>query len=147
MTLVGNKEDFLGRGWHFPMSTDGRGGIALSAAEADIDASIMVILGTAKGERVMRPEFGSSIHDFVFAPNNTTTAGLLSYHVQEALARWEPRIDVAAVNVQPDSVDQSRVLIEVQYIVRATNDERNLVYPFYLIPAEEPVPLAVPPAS
>ena len=137
MVLGGTQKDFLGQGWRFPLGVDGRGGIALSGAEGDIEASILVILGTAKGERVMRPEFGSSIHDLVFAPNNATTGGLLTYHVQEALARWEPRIDVAEVNVRADPQEQSLVLIEIQYLVKATNDERNLVYPFYLVPTEE----------
>ena len=85
----------------------------------------------------MRPEFGSNIHEFVFAPNNATTAGLLAFHVHEALARWEPRIDVTGVIVQPDPQEPSRVLIDIDYVVKSTNDEVNMVYPFYLIPTEE----------
>ena len=85
----------------------------------------------------MRPEFGSSIHDYVFAPNNATTAGFLAYEVQEALTRWEPRIDVTGVDVRPDPDDPTRILIGVEYQVIATNDEVNMVYPFYLIPREE----------
>lgn len=96
-----------------------------------------MVLSTARGERVMRPEFGSSIHEFVFAPNNATTAGLLAYAVQEALRRWEPRIDLQGVDVQPDPLEDSRLLINIRYKVKATNDEVNLVYPFYLIPTEE----------
>lgn len=133
----GQGRKFLGVGWRFPIDVDGRGGIALARGDGDIEESVILILSTAKGERVMRPEFGSSIHDFVFAPNNATTAGLLSYHVQEALTRWEPRIEVTAIDVRPDPLEASRVLIDIQYVVRATNDERNLVYPFYLIPREE----------
>ena len=138
MTLNGNERHFLGQGWRFPPGIDGRGGLGLSRYENDIEEAIRIILGTAQGERVMRPEFGSSIHDFVFAPNNATTAGLISYHVQEALARWEPRIEVMAIDVQPDPLEPSQVLINIGYRVKATNDERNLVYPFYLIPTEEP---------
>ena len=103
----------------------------------DIEESIKIILSTPKGERIMRPEFGSSIHEFVFAPNNATTAGLLAYHVRDALLRWEPRIEINEIDVQPDLVDRSYVRINIKYVVKATNDERNLVYPFYLIPKEE----------
>ncbi|MCH8745273.1 MAG: GPW/gp25 family protein, partial [Chloroflexi bacterium] len=77
------------------------------------------------------------IHEFIVAPNNATTAGLLAYHVQEALARWEPRIDVTNVDVQPDPSDHSLVMINIQYVVRGTNDEVNMVYPFYTILGEE----------
>ena len=137
MSLFGLERQFLGQGWHFPLESDGRGGMALAKYENDIDEAIKIILGTAKGERVMRPEFGSSIHEFIFAPNNATTAGLLAYHVQEALARWEPRIDVTNVDVQPDPSDHSLVMINIQYVVRGTNDEVNMVYPFYTILGEE----------
>ncbi len=137
MTLNGNERHFLGQGWRFPLGVDGRGGLGLSRYEHDIEEAIKIILGTAQGERVMRPEFGSSIHEFVFAPNNATTAGLLAFHVNEALARWEPRIDVTGVNVQPDPLEPSRVLIDIDYVVKSTNDEVNMVYPFYLIPTEE----------
>ncbi len=137
MTMQIKEQAFLGRGWRFPMGVDSKGGIALSQGESDIEESIRIIISTAREERVMRPEFGSSIHDFVFAPNNATTHGLIAYHVQEALTRWEPRIDVSFVDVQADIVDPSRVLVNINYELKATNDERNLVYPFYLIPSEE----------
>ena len=137
MDLNGQEKNFLGQGWRYPMGVNGRGGIAMTKGGDDIDASIRVILATAKGERVMRPEFGSSIHDVVFAPNNPTTHGLIAFYVQEALNRWEPRIDVTGVNAQADIVEPGRVIVNIQYQVKATNDERNLVYPFYLIPLEE----------
>jgi phage baseplate assembly protein W len=137
MTTSPNERSFLGQGWQFPVGVNVRGGIAMTRGERDIEASILVILATSKGERVMRPEFGSSLHDFVFAPNNPTTHGLLAYHVQEALARWEPRIEVQEVDVQPDPDEPSRVLISIRYEVRSSNDERNLVFPFYLVPMEE----------
>ena len=137
MTINGYERQFLGQGWGFPIGVDGKGGLALARSEHDIEQAIRIILGTAQGERVMRPEFGSTIHEFVFAPNNATTAGLLAYHVQDALARWEPRIDVTEVDVQPDRDDLSRVMINIRYVVKATNDEVNMVHPFYLIPTEE----------
>ena len=136
VSLNGHERRILGQGWRFPLGVDGRGGLALAKGENDIKEAIVTILCTAQGERVMRPEFGSSIHEFVFAPNNATTAGLIAYQVQEALARWEPRIEVTEVDVQPDPLEASRVLINIQYLVKATNDEVNMVYPFYLIPTE-----------
>ena len=136
MSLNGHERRILGQGWRFPLGVDGRGGLALVRGENDIEEAIVAILCTAQGERVMRPEFGSSIHEFVFAPNNATTAGLIAYQVQQALARWEPRIEVTEVDVQPDPLEGSRVLINIQYLVKATNDEVNMVYPFYLIPTE-----------
>jgi phage baseplate assembly protein W len=126
-------KDILGTGWSFPLETDGRGGIALSKHETDIEESIRIILGTAKGERRMRPDFGCEIHDLVFAPNNATTWGLAAHYVEDALGWWEPRIEVIDVEAQPDPDDSARLLININYHVRATNDERNLVYPFYII--------------
>ena len=137
MNLNGHGREFLGQGWRFPMGVDGRGGVAVSGYDRDIEQAITIILSTARGERVMRPDFGSGIHDFIFSPYNATTAGLLAYHVQESLARWEPRIAVTDVDVQPNPGDSSQIMINIQYIVKSTNDERNLVYPFYLIPTEE----------
>lgn len=136
--MVTRKEqnDFLGQGWRFPFGVDGRGGISMSRGEKDIETAIIIILSTSKGERVMRPEFGASIADMVYQPNNATTAGLLAYHVREALARWEPRIEVMEVDARPHPQEPGQMLIDISYRVKATNDERNLVYPFYLIPKE-----------
>ena len=127
-------KDILGTGWSFPLKIDGRGGIALSQHENDIEESIRIIVGTAKGERRMRPNFGCEIHDLVFAPNNATTWGLAAHYVEDALGWWEPRIEVIDVETQIDSEDSARLLININYRIRATNDERNLVYPFYIIP-------------
>jgi hypothetical protein len=128
----GKVKGILGTGWHFPAGVDGRGGLALSRAEKDIEESIHIILGTAKGERRMRPEFGCGIHDLIFAPNNATTWGLVRQYVEEALGWWEPRIEIIGVKVQADAKDTCRLLIDIQYLVKATSDARSLVYPFYL---------------
>lgn len=125
-----------GSGWSFPLRRSPRGGIELSSHERDIEEAIYLILMTARGERRMRPEFGCGIHDLVFAPNNATTHGLIVYHVQEALGWWEPRIEVEQVLVTPDRREPNLLLIEISYRIRATNDVRNLVYPFYRIPGE-----------
>ncbi|WBB95249.1 MULTISPECIES: GPW/gp25 family protein [unclassified Solwaraspora] len=124
---------FLGTGWAFPLGYEPGQGIRLSDdGAALIRQSIGLILGTAPGERVMRPDFGCGIHDLVFDVNDVGTAGRISRSVREALARWEPRIDVLDVYAAPDPDDRRRLLIEINYQVRSTNSRFNLVYPFYL---------------
>lgn len=125
------KADFLGKGWKFPISIED-GMIAASESEDSIKESIMIILGTSKGERVMRPDFGCGIDELVFAPLNTSTSTLIDFHVREALLIWEPRIEVLNVAVSHDEVDRSKLYINIEYRVKASNTKRNLVYPFYL---------------
>jgi uncharacterized protein len=95
-----------------------------------------LILGTARGERPMRPEFGCGIHDYVFAGADPTTAARIEHEVRESLERWEPRIEVEEVELSQDPADASRLYVDVTYTVSGTNDPRNLVFPFYTIPAE-----------
>jgi phage baseplate assembly protein W len=125
-------EEFLGVGWKFPVQLDGEGEIACSRQEEDIREAIWIILSTAPGERVMRPDFGCGIHEYVFAPNTARTAGLVRHHVEEALSRWEPRIELQEVTVEPDPDNPALLLITIAYRVRATDSRFNLVYPFYL---------------
>ena len=132
----GRKVDYLGVGWAFPVGVDARGRIALARQESDVEQAIRMILLTPKGQRVMRPEFGCQIHDLMFAPNDATTAGLARFYVEDALGMWEPRIDVEEVDVRADPTDTARMLITIRYILRATYDERTLVFPFYRIPGE-----------
>lgn len=134
MAVDTNNRDMLGAGWSFPLQTDGRGGISLSRSDTGIEESIHVILGTAKGERRMRPNFGCDIHNLTFAPYNATTQGLAARYVEEALGWWEPRIEVTDIDVHPDPADHSRLLIDIKYRVKATHDARSIVYPFYLVP-------------
>ena len=130
--------DFLGVGWAFPVRTDDDGSVATSSYEDNIKESIRVILGTAKGERQMRPDFGCGIHELVFALNNQATAGMAAYHVEQALIRWEPRIELIKVEASPDlenagrSGGSERLIISIEYRVIATNSIFNLVYPFYI---------------
>lgn len=130
-------DEILGSGWTFPLDVDGRGGIRLSRGVQDVEEAIRLILGTARGERRMRPEFGCGIHDFVFAPMDATTSGMICYYVTEALGRWEPRIEIDDVRVRRDPQHDACLLIEITYTVRATGDPRSLVYPFYTIPDHE----------
>ena len=129
-------EDFIGSGWAFPVRADSVGRVALVSGEQEIEESIRLILGTARGERPMRPEFGCGIHDYVFAPVNAATIGSISRDVRQSLARWEPRIDVSEVDVLADPDDPSRMVIQISYAIRRTNDPRNLVFPFYALPTE-----------
>jgi phage baseplate assembly protein W len=129
--------ELLGSGLAFPLSVDRRGGIALASAEEDVREAIGIILGTAPGERPMRPEFGCGVHDYVFDTVDASTIGRIEQEVRAALDRWEPRIELLDVEVDASRVDSGELLIDVRYRLRATNDERNLVYPFYVVPAEE----------
>jgi phage baseplate assembly protein W len=129
--------DFIGAGWAFPVSTDATGSVALVTREREIDQAVRLILGTARGERPMRPEFGCRIHDHVFGQANATTAGQIAYDVREALERWEPRIEVQDVSVDFERHDEGLLYIDVGYVILGTNDPRNLVYPFYSIPDQE----------
>lgn len=132
---------FLGTGWSYILgrgiSINGEGGIALMHGEYDVAKSIYIILSTAPGERVMRTEFGCSVHDLVFATPGPQSYGLVSYYVERALARWEPRIEVENVDVGADPRQPECMLIDVSYKIRANNSNRNLVYPFYVIPRNE----------
>jgi hypothetical protein len=127
-------EQFIGRGWAFPLRTDSTGGIALVSREQEIEEAIRLILGTSPGERPMRPEFGCRIHEYLFASADGETAHAIEGEVRQALYRWEPRIEVQEVLVTIDRVNTALLYIDVRYSIKATNDRRNLVFPFYVIP-------------
>jgi len=123
---------FLGRGWRFPVEPDQNGRIAYAEGEDKVQQSILLILGTAQGERVMRPDFGSRLREVVFSPIAASTKSLIAHHATEALVQWEPRIDVLTVDVDDSAASSGAVLVNIEYRVRATNSVFNLVYPFYL---------------
>lgn len=125
-------EDFLGRGWAFPVDVDGRGDVRTASGEQSVEEAIRVIIGTAKGERVMRPDFGCGIHEYVFDAVDANTLSLVETTVEEALIEFEPRIDVEDVSTSTDDLSEGVLLIEVDYRIRDSNTRRNLVYPFYL---------------
>ncbi len=134
--MTTGETDFIGRGWSFPVRIGGAGGIRLNTGSEELNASIRMIVSTAFGERVMRPEFGCGIWDQLFEPVNPGTLGEMEQAVEEAVARWEPRVEVTSVEAEPDAEAPERVNIAIDYKVRLTNDHRNLVYPFYIIPQE-----------
>ena len=128
--------DFIGAGWSYPLGADPSGRVALVTREREIEQSIRLILGTSIGERPMRPDFGCRIHDHVFGPANSATAGQIAYDVREALERWETRIDITDVKVSFDRISDGRIYVDIGYSARGLNDPRNLVFPFYVIPDE-----------
>lgn len=129
-------ESIIGHGWAFPPKIDAQGGVALTNTRSEILQSVEIILSTSPGQRVMRPNFGCRLNELVFAPNNSHTAAQARRYVEEALGMWEPRIQVLNVAVRPDPEEHARLLIEVDYEIRANHDRRSLVYPFYLIPGD-----------
>jgi uncharacterized protein len=124
---------FLGKGWSFPVRLDpSTGDVAIAVYEEDIRQAILIILRTALGERVMRPDFGAGLETLVFEPVNTTTMALTKHRVEQGLVTWEPRIDVNDVQVTTDPTMRNTLRISIGYTVRATNTFYNLVFPFYL---------------
>jgi phage baseplate assembly protein W len=129
---TGDRKDFLGRGWAFPVELDPRTGrVACVEHEDDIRQSIRIILETAPGERVMRPNFGCGIHELVFTAVDSTAIQLIRSTVDESLRRCEARVDVLAINVDEDATLDGQLLVEIEYRVRKTNQTGNLVFPFY----------------
>jgi phage baseplate assembly protein W len=137
-------KEFLGRGWKFPVAVDPTTGrIAMSEDEEDIKESIRIIIATAPGERVMRPDFGCGIHDLVFSTISRITIGLFESRVREAITKWEPRVDILKLDISTggagdgqfqDERDRRNGKLEIKLacLVRDTNTEFNLVFPFYL---------------
>lgn len=133
------QKGFLGRGWAMPVALDPRTGrIAQSAYEEDIRQSIRIILETAPGERVMRPDFGCGIHELVFTNLDSTTLQLIRSSVEEALRRYEARIEVLGINVDDSEALSGKLLVELEYNVRKTNQTGNLVFPFYFQEGGQP---------
>lgn len=129
--MSGDRE-FLGRGWRFPVAVNLTGGLSSSAYEENVRESIFIILGTAPGERLKRPTFGCRIHDLMFAPNNDVTCALAEHYCQEALLKFEPRVEDVEVKAAPNPDEPNRLDIRISYVVSQVNEDHNLVYPFYL---------------
>lgn len=124
---------FLGQGWRFPVQVDPvTGRIMMSQGEEDIAEAIRIIIMTYRGERLMRPTFGSGLNDFVFGLTDPTTLGVLEADLKNAIMSWEPRVTRVEVQVQADSSNAEQLWINIKYEVRSTNNLFNLVYPFYI---------------
>jgi uncharacterized protein len=137
MALDQFDKQFIGQGLAFPLQVNPRGELTLVTGTRDIEQAIYLILETAPGERVMRPEFGCRIHELLFAPRDKATIGLAIQYVKNALGRWEPRIDVDKVTVTADPNHDGALLVTIFYHLKDTHDQRSIVYPFYLTGEEE----------
>ncbi len=126
-------KEFLGRGWAFPIAADkATGRIRMAEYEEDIEQAIRVILATRKGERVMRPNFGGGLHEFLFEGDSYAARAAISRAAGEALALWEPRVTDVEVSVDFPAGPSGGFLLNVAYVVRSTNNPFNLVFPFFL---------------
>ena len=137
---MSNEKDFLGKGLRFPVSINLNGGVSSSQLEENVRQSLFVILGTAPGERVNRPKFGCMIHDLMFAPNNPVTAARAEVYCEEAIYKFEPRIERVSCRAQPNPDEPNRLDIRIEYVISGKNVERNLVFPFYLKTDEDEQP-------
>ena len=134
---MSNERDFLGKGLRFPVSINLNGGVSSSALEENVRQSIFIILGTAPGERIKRPDFGCRIHDLMFAPNNEMTAARAEIYCEEAIYKFEPRVAHVAVRAVPHPSQPNVLDLKVEYVISTTNQQRNLVFPFYLQDPDE----------
>ncbi len=128
---------FLGKGWRFPVAINLTGGISSSSLEENVRESMFIIMGTAPGERVRRPQFGCRIHDLMFAPNNYVTSARAEFFCEEALYKFEPRIDELTVKAEPSKTEPNRLDIRITYKIIGQTHVKNLVYPFYLRQPDE----------
>ncbi len=123
---------FIGSGLSFPLVTDNKGNLRASVGEENIQQSIRLILGTAPGERLFRPDFGCRIHDLLFEPNTELTAARVEFEIKHSLEQFEPRIKDVRVVAEADAGESNRMNVSISYIIRSTNVFSNMVYPFYL---------------
>ncbi|MFF4409952.1 GPW/gp25 family protein [Streptomyces sp. NPDC001262] len=126
---------FIGRGWAFPLGVGPSGGVGMVDGDEEIRQAIRLVLGTDPGERPMRPEFGCAIRDHVFGSVDASAMGAVAHEVRRALDRWEPRIVVDDVEVTQDPAEPEVLRVHLAYHLSHTNSRRNLVFPYYVIPA------------
>jgi phage baseplate assembly protein W len=131
MSAAAAPRPFLGQGLGFPLQIVG-GQLALSRGERKIEESIRFLLGTARGERMMRPDLGCGLHDLVFAPGNAATRAQVADAVRETLVLYEPRIDVLDIDTEVPPGATNLLLIRIAYRIRENNAVTNLVYPYYI---------------
>lgn len=124
--------DFIGQGFRFPIKVGPKGDLLWSSGPKRIQDAIWLVLSTGLGERVMLPDFGASVHDYVFQTNTPATRTALADAIKNALTKWEPRIELENVRVDEVPAEPSQVLASIDYRIRTTNELFNLVYPFYL---------------
>ncbi len=133
--VYGHQQEYLGRGWSFPLQINVQGGINFSSEDEKVRESIWIILRTSPGERVYRPTFGCRLSELAFAPMNSDTLLQIRIYVTQALEVWEPRIVLDDVRAEPDPI-LGKVDILIKYKLKDYPDVYSFVYPFYLISAE-----------
>ena len=129
---MANDRDFLGKGLRFPVSVNLNGGVSSSALDENVRQCIFIILGTAPGERINRPDFGCQIHDLMFAPNNPLTSAMAAVFCEEAIYKFEPRVHEVHCQANPNADEPNRLDIRIEYVIAGKNVKRNLVFPFYM---------------
>jgi phage baseplate assembly protein W len=126
-------KSFLGTGWSFPPAFDSQHAtVTMVSEEEDVMQSLRILLGTRPGERVMQPGFGCNLDIMLFEPITTTLIAFVKELIQTAILYYEPRIELDSININTVEVHDGLILIELNYMIRATNSRFNLVYPFYL---------------
>jgi len=123
---------FLWRGWSFPVMPDGTGGFRYRQGAEHIEQSLKVLLLTALGERVMRPDFGCKAPSLVFSPGSAQYLRLLETTVREAVRDWEPRVELEDVLAEASRDAENHVVVNIDFKIRGSNARNNLVFPFYL---------------
>lgn len=139
--------DFLGTGWSFPPRFEGGGArLAMASGHDDIAQSLAILLATRPGERPLLPDFGCALDAFLFGEVSARLVGQLRDLVSDAILHHEPRIRVLAIEVDTIRAADGVLLLQIDYLVRATNSRFNLVYPFYLREAAGGAALPAPQA-
>ncbi|MFD2036113.1 GPW/gp25 family protein [Belliella marina] len=127
-----NKKPFLGKGWSFPPTFNQKSGsIKMLSGEEDIESSLEILLSTKQGERIMHPNFGCNLEELLFNPLDRTLITYISDLIKTAILYYEPRIDVQKIEIYEDDIINGKIIIEVEYIIRATNSRKNKVFPYY----------------
>ncbi|MCH7413871.1 GPW/gp25 family protein [Belliella sp. R4-6] len=127
-----NNKPFLGRGWSFPPTFNNRSGsLKMLSGEEDIDSSLEILLSTKQGERIMHPNFGCNLEELLFNPLDRTLITYVSDLIKTAILYYEPRIDVQKIDIYEDDIINGKIIIDVEYLVRATNSRKNKVFPYY----------------
>lgn len=129
---MANDREFLGKGIRFPVSVNLNGGVSSSQYEENIRQCIFIILGTAPGERLSRPDFGCHIHDLMFSPNNGITAARAEVFCEEAIYKFEPRVSNVSCVAVANPNEVNRLDLRIEYVIAGKNEKRNLVFPYYL---------------
>lgn len=134
---MAEKNTFLGRGWAFPVTfLRDANQVSLVENEEDIRQSLIILLNTTIGERVLRPDYGANMEDLLFEALNVTTATMITNRIKRAILFHEPRVKVEEIDMKPD-FQEGRIEILISYFIISTNNRQNLVYPYLFLEATD----------